>query len=178
MGKKDIIFTVAFLALVGMLIKLMMDSGKQNKRLAAIEDKTGLALPAKQKPRALPAIDNEGGEEEDPKPVKLKQPQKNLLSLFKDKIPKTNTELKALYKSQESFKPIANKEFDNMLWNMKKILVIDFEKDKYGTNYWAPDGWFDNDGLMDEEYAHKIKSIKEKDDDEDAKEEKEKGSKV
>lgn len=170
------IFIGVILLLVGVVVKLWMDSSKQKKRIEELEGGSGRALPGKQKQRALPSSDNQQEEEEEElKPVKLKQPQKNLLSLFKDKIPKTNTELKALYKSQKDFKAISNKEFDNMLWNMRKIGFLDFEKDKYETNYWAPDGWFDDNGMMDQEYAHKIKSIKEKDDDEDEKEEKEKG---
>lgn len=173
MAKKDIAFIATIVILIGVIVKLWMDSSKQKKRLEELEGKNRLALSGKQKQRALPESESDEEEEEELKPVKLKQPQKNLLSLFKDKLPKTNTELKALYKSQESFKAISNKEFDNMLWNMRKIGVMDFEKDKYGDNYWAPDGWFDDDGMLDEEYAHKVKSIKEKDDEEDQKEENE-----
>lgn len=172
------IFIGVIILLVAGIAKLWMDSSKQKKKIEELESGSGRALPGKQKQRALPPAENEGEEEEELKPIKLKQPQKNLLTLFKDKIPKTNTELKSLWKTQESFKPIPNKEFDNMLWNMRKIGVLNLEKDKYGINYWAPDGWFDDDGMMDEVYAHKIKSIKEKDDDEDAKDEKERSEKA
>lgn len=174
MAKKDMIFIAVILLLAGVIVKMWMDSSKQKKRIEALEGGSKPALTGKQKPRALPTAESEGEEEEELKPIKLKQPQKNLLSLFKDKIPKTNTELKALYKSQEDFKPISNKEFDNMLWNMKKIGVMFHEKDMNDVNYWGPDGWFDDEGMMDEVYAHKIKSLKEKDDDEDEKEENEK----
>lgn len=167
MAKKDMIFIGVILLLAGVIAKMWMDSSKQKKRIEELEEGSGRALPGKQKPKALPSKENDKEEEELP-PVKLKQPQKNLMSLFKDKTPKTNTELKELFK--KSFTDMEKTKFNNMLWNLRKIGVLDIEKDQHDVNYWGPDEWFDDNGMIDEEYAKNVPSLMEKDEEEDKKE--------
>lgn len=57
-------------------------------------------------------------------------------------------------------------KLNNMVWNLKKIGVLYVEKDSEGVNYWGPDEWFDDDGMLMEEYAEKIPTLKIEEDEE------------
>lgn len=169
MNYKEIITIVVLLAVVYMLFQLMKTNKVQTDILVAIAGKTGAVpytnIEGKKSVKSKKSNDDDDGNEETesgkvgaPK-SKPKKIHKQFLSLFKDEIPKTTSQIKELFK--KNFYELNATKFNNTIQYMVKMGLLGKEKgSKGGQNYWGPADWFDKEGLMYEDYLEKVTAQK------------------
>lgn len=169
----EIVSIVILVAVLYLVYQLTKTNKAQNEVLLAVAIKTGAVKDLGEegvqiiKKKKVDKDDNEEEEEEEeekggkdnkkgagvPKqgPKKI---HKQFLSLFKDGVPKTTGQIKALY--TKNFKELDKTKFNNTLQYMTKMDLLGKDKAEGKQNYWGPIDWFDKDGLMYEDYLEKV----------------------
>lgn len=165
MSTKDIVSIVILLAVVYLVFQLTKTNKMQTELLIAIADKTGaikkISEEAKEKISKQAKevednddVDNESGKGKVGAPKSApKKIHKQFLSLFKDGVPKTTGQIKALY--TKNFKELDKTKFNNTLQYMTKMNLLGKDKAEGKQNFWGPVDWFDEDGMMYEDYLEK-----------------------
>lgn len=170
MNAKDIIIIVLLLAVIAAIFFLMKAGKIQTGILVAVARKTGALSDIDPEVKSSIAKNrDEDSEEDEEKSSKAgkrgegagakkstpKKIHKELLSLFKDEIPKTTSQIKDLHKKTFN-KETTKHKINNTLWYMVKMGLIGTDKGEGKINFWGPAEWFDKEGLMYEDYLEKV----------------------